>query len=108
MEIDFIKRSKLSKITFWETIKSIEILNFLKKHNVRLDQNFSVIVKQGPGSFSGIRTSLAVDKGLEISKNMRLYGYKDTDLRAFDKENRYKLLDKNLKEKKLIKPIYLS
>ncbi len=85
-----------------------EIMEFINMHQVKLDKNFSVIVNQGPGSFSGIRTSLAVAKGLEISKNIRLYGYKDTDLRAFDKENIYKLLDKNLKEKKLIKPIYLS
>ena len=83
-------------------------MEFINMHQVKLDKNFSVIVNQGPGSFSGIRTSLAVAKGLEISKNIRLYGYKDTDLRAFDKENIYKLLDKNLKEKKLIKPIYLS
>ncbi len=85
-----------------------EIMEFINMHQVKLDKNFSVIVNQGPGSFAGIRTSLAVAKGLEISKNIRLYGYKDTDLRAFDKENIYKLLDKNLKEKKLIKPIYLS
>ena len=85
-----------------------EIMEFINMHQVKLDKNFSVIVNQGPGSFSGIRTSLAVAKGLEISKNIRLYGYEDTDLRAFDKENIYKLLDKNLKEKKLIKPIYLS
>ena len=85
-----------------------EIMEFINMHQVKLDKNFSVIVNQGPGSFSGLRTSLAVAKGLEISKNIRLYGYKDTDLRAFDKENIYKLLDKNLKEKKLIKPIYLS
>ena len=45
-----------------------EIYNFLKKHNVILDKNFSVLVNQGPGSFSGIRIALAVAKGLEISK----------------------------------------
>ena len=44
------------------------ILDFLKKHKVQLDTNFSVIINLGPGSFSGIRISLAVAKGLEISK----------------------------------------
>ena len=52
-----------------------------------LDETFSVIVNQGPGSFSGIRMSLAVAKGLEISKKVKLYGYIDTDLNVFDKEN---------------------
>ena len=85
-----------------------EILNFLKIHGVKLDKSFSVIVNQGPGSFSGIRTSLAIAKGLEISTNIQIYGYNNTDLQVFDQENIEKLLDKKLIEKKLIKPIYLS
>ena len=75
---------------------------------MKLDKSFSVIVNQGPGSFSGIRTSLAIAKGLEISTNIKIYGYKNTDLKVFDQENIEKLLDKKLIEKKLIKPIYLS
>ena len=84
------------------------ILDFLKKHNVQLDTNFSVIINQGPGSFSGIRISLAVAKGLEISKKIKLYGYKANDLQTFDQENIEKMLNKKLIEKKLIKPVYLS
>ena len=78
------------------------------QEKVILDEFFSVIVNLGPGSFSRIRTSLAIAKGLEISKNVQLYGYKDTDLKEFDEENVEKLLKKYLIEKKLIKPIYLS
>ena len=48
-----------------------EILNFLDKHKAKLNENFSVIVNQGPGSFSGIRIALAVAKGLEISKKVK-------------------------------------
>ena len=85
-----------------------EIMNFLKSHNAKIDDNFSVIVNQGPGSFSGIRISLAVAKGLEISKKVQLYGYNNEDLREFNQENINKLLKSKLLEKKLIKPIYLS
>ena len=85
-----------------------EIINFLKTHNAKIDDNFSVIVNQGPGSFSGIRISLAVAKGLEISKKVRLYGYNNEDLREFNQENINELLKSKLLEKKLIKPIYLS
>ena len=85
-----------------------EIYTFLKKHNVILDKNFSVLVNQGPGSFSGIRIALAVAKGLEISKKIKLYGFKSNDLRVFNVENIEQLLKKDLIEKKLIKPIYLS
>tara|TARA_B100000683_G_C12017343_1_gene360526 strand:+ start:120 stop:503 length:384 start_codon:yes stop_codon:yes gene_type:complete len=84
------------------------IYNFLNKHNVQLNERFSVIVNQGPGSFSGIRIALAVAKGLEISKKIRLFGYNDADLKVFDQKNIEKLLINNLIEKKLIKPIYLS
>ena len=42
----------------------LEIFKFFKKHNANPDKNFSVIINQGPGSFSGIRISLAVAKGL--------------------------------------------
>ena len=87
---------------------ALEIFKFLKKHKVNPDKNFSVIINQGPGSFSGIRISLAVAKGLEISKSIKLYGYKANDLKVFDQKNIDKLLSKNLVEKKLIKPIYLS
>ena len=86
----------------------LEVINFLKTHKAKIDDNFSVIVNQGPGSFSGIRISLAVAKGLEISKKVQLYGYNNEDLREFNQENINKLLKSKLLEKKLIKPIYLS
>ena len=85
-----------------------EIFYLLDINKVSLDENFSVIINLGPGSFSGIRIALAVAKGLEIAKKVRLFGYKNKDLKRFDQENVEKLLKKNLIEKKLIKPIYLS
>ena len=85
-----------------------EILDFLNVHNAVLDKTFSVIINQGPGSFSSIRISLAVAKGLIISRNIKLYGYKDIDLKQFNQENIEILLREKLVEKKLIKPIYLS
>ena len=84
------------------------IQNFLKNHKVILDEKFSIIVNQGPGSFSGIRMSLAIAKGLVISKKIRLYGYKDEDLLEFNLKNIEELMKKKLIENKLIKPIYLS
>ncbi len=85
-----------------------EISNFLKSHNLQMDEKFSVIVNQGPGSFSGVRISLAVAKGLKISKKVKLYGYKNNDLKLFNQVNIENLFKKNLIEKKLIKPIYIS
>ena len=85
-----------------------EILEFLKTHKVKLNQNFCVIVNQGPGSFSGVRIALAVAKGLEISTKVKVFGFRNSDLKQFDQENIEKLFNGKLIEKKLIKPIYLS
>ncbi len=84
------------------------ILNVLNSYSVQLDENFTVIVNQGPGSFSSIRISLSVARGLEISKKVKIFGYKNEDLREFNQENIEKLLINKLIEKNLIKPIYLS
>ena len=86
----------------------LDIYNFLNNHKAILNEEFSIIVNQGPGSFSGTRISLAVAKGLVIAKKTRLYGYKSSDLIKFDQENIEEMFKKKLIEKKLIKPIYLS
>ena len=85
-----------------------EIYDFINTHDIKLDNRFSVIVNQGPGSFSSIRASLAVAKGLVVSKNVTLYSYNSLKLRVFDLKNIERLIDQNLYEKKLIKPLYLS
>ena len=84
------------------------ILNLVKKYKVNIDNKFSIIVNIGPGSFSSIRTSLSVAKGMKISKNIYLYGFKNSDLKQFDLANIELLISKNLIQNKLIKPIYLS
>jgi tRNA A37 threonylcarbamoyladenosine modification protein TsaB len=62
----------------------------------------------GPGSFSGIRISLSIAKGIKISKGAQIFGYKDSQLAKFDLKNIEILIEKNLLENKLIKPIYIS
>ena len=86
----------------------LTILNFLKKHKVNIGGNFSILVNSGPGSFSSIRVALAVAKGIKISTNIQLYGFKNSDLHQFSLLNIEILINKNLIEKKLIKPLYLS
>jgi len=59
------------------------ILNLVKKYKVNINNNFSILVNKGPGSFSSIRVSLAIARGIKISKKINLYGYKNTDLGQF-------------------------
>ena len=84
------------------------ILNMIKKHKVNLCKNFSVLVNNGPGSFSSTRVSLAVAQGIKISKKINLFGYKNSDLGQFNLANIELLIKKKLLQKNLIKPIYLS
>ena len=84
------------------------ILNLLKKYKVNLDNKFSIIVNIGPGSFSSIRSSLSVVKGIKISKNINIYGFKNSDLKQFNLANIELLIGRDLIQNKLIKPMYIS
>ena len=84
------------------------ILNLTNKHKANIDKNFSILINNGPGSFSTIRAALSIAKGIKISNNVKLFGFKDEDLSEFTLENIEVLINKNLIEKKLINPIYLS
>ena len=86
----------------------ISILNLIKKHKVNFDNTFSILVNNGPGSFSSIRISLAIAKGIKISKNVQIFGFKNYDLPQFSLGNIEVLIKENLLEKNLIKPLYLS
>ena len=86
----------------------LSILNLVKKYKVNIHSKFSILVNNGPGSFSSIRTSLSVSKGIKISKKINLFGFKNSDLGQFSLANIELLIKKNLIEKNLIKPLYLS
>ena len=51
------------------------ILLILKENKVKIDSSFSIIINVGPGSFSSIRISLSVAKGIGIVKKTKLYSY---------------------------------
>jgi tRNA threonylcarbamoyl adenosine modification protein YeaZ len=51
------------------------ILVFLNTNNLSFEDISSIFVNQGPGSFSGLRGSLSIAKGICISKNLNLFGY---------------------------------
>jgi len=86
----------------------LTILNLIKKHKVNFNANFSILVNFGPGSFSSMRASLAIAKGIQLSKKINLFGFRDSDLDEFNLANIELLINKGLLEKNLIKPIYLS
>ena len=103
----FIKKLQTNIIRSNDTLVN-NIFEFLKQKKAVIDKNFSIIVNVGPGSFSGIRISIAVAKGIKISKGSKLYGYKDQDLANFNAKNIKLLIKNKLIQNNLIKPVYLS
>ena len=86
----------------------ISILNLVKKYKVNFNTSFTILVNFGPGSFSSMRVSLAVAKGIKLSKKINLFGFKNSDLGQFSLANIELLIKKDLIQKNLIKPLYLS
>ena len=46
-----------------------QILDFFAVNNLKFDDIAKIFVNQGPGNFSGLRASLAIAKGISLSKN---------------------------------------
>ena len=80
----------------------------MKNDKVIIDDNFTILVNVGPGSFSKLRSSIAVAKGMSLSKKIKLFGFKNSDLGQFNLGNIELLIKKKLLQKNLINPIYLS
>ena len=89
----------------------ILINDFLKSNELNIGDISRLYVNRGPGSFAGIRNSLAVVKGIYVAKKIDYYcfSFDDFDVSNKDKhENVPSLCDKLKVKKNLINPIYLS
>ena len=90
---------------------TILINDFLKKNDLNISKISKLYVNRGPGSFAGIRNSLAVVKAIYVAKKIDYYCFSFND---FDKlkDNRYEnipnLCDRLKIKKNLINPIYIS
>ena len=82
------------------------IIKFLKKHKAKLSSKYSIIVNMGPGSYSSIRISLSVAKGIQIVLGSKLYGYKNNQLSEFKLENIEILIKNKQLKNKMVNPIY--
>ena len=98
-----------SKINFEKLM--ILINDFLKINFFSLDKIDDIYVNRGPGSFAGIRNSLATIKALYLTKKINYYCFSFEDFKGFEdvkQEDVPNLCEKFKIKKNLINPIYLS
>ena len=87
---------------------TILLFNFLKENNMKISKIDNILVNQGPGKFSGIRSSIALAKALSITNKLNLYGFNSQQIELKDYKKVLSLLKKGILKKNLIKPNYLS
>ena len=89
----------------------ILINDFLKTNSFSLDHIDVIYVNRGPGSFAGIRNSLATIKALFLTKKISYYCFSFEDFKEPEVINYVdvpQLCEKYKIKKNLINPIYLS
>ena len=98
-----------SKINFEKLM--ILINEFLNKNKSTLDKVSTIYVNRGPGSFAGIRNSLATIKALFLTKKIDYYCFSFDDFEGLDEikyEDVPNLCEQFKIKKNFINPIYLS
>ena len=89
---------------------TILINDFLKKYDLKINEISKLYVNRGPGSFAGIRNSLAIVKAIYFVKKIDYYCYSFGDFgKSYNNkhENIPNLCDKLKIKKNLINPIYI-
>ena len=84
------------------------LFDFLKENKININEINNIFVNQGPGKFSGIRTSISTVKALSLTNKLNLYGF---DSKHVNDQNYDKIIDlfnKGILIKNLIKPQYSS
>ena len=75
------------------------IFNFVKKNNISLSKIDNILINQGPGKFTSIRSAISIVKALKVSNNVNIYGYYSSQII----DNNYDILLELLKGGRLTK-----
>ena len=85
---------------------TILLLKFLDNYHLNIKNINNIFVNQGPGSFSGIRASLAAAKGISFANEIDLYSFNTDQVINENYVEIIELFNKGLLIKNLIKPQY--
>ena len=84
------------------------LFRFLQKNNIRIGDIKNIFINQGPGKFSGIRTSISAAKALSFTNKLNLYGFNSEYVKNQNYDKIIDLFNKGHLIKNLIKPQYSS
>ena len=84
------------------------LFNFLGENSIKAEEINNIFINQGPGKFSGIRSSIAVAKALNFTNESSIYGFDAQDAKDQKYDKILDLFNKGLLTKNLIKPHYSS
>ena len=70
----------LQKDNHSNDILMLEILSLFKKNKRKIDNISKIFVNLGPGSFSGIRGSIATSQGISLALKIHVFGYSSFQL----------------------------
>ena len=96
-----------SKINYEKLM--ILISEFLKIQKINLEDISQIYINRGPGSFAGIRNSIAIVKAIFLAKKIDYYCFSFSDFENQNDINYENIPDLCVKfniKKNLIKPIY--
>ena len=85
---------------------TILLSKFLDNYHLNIKNINNIFVNQGPGSFSGIRASLAAAKGISFANEIDLYSFNTDQVINENYVEIIELFNKGLLIKNLIKPQY--
>jgi len=84
------------------------LFDFLKENKINIKEINNIFVNQGPGKFSGIRTSISAAKALSFTNKLNLYEFNSEYVRNQNYDKIIDLFNKGLLIKNLIKLQYSS
>ncbi len=96
-DTEYINNNNNCRENFDKFVKII--FNFLEKNNINLSEIDNILINQGPGKYTSIRSAISIAKALKISNKVNIYGYYSSQII----DNNYDILLNLLKEGRLTK-----
>tara|TARA_B100001250_G_scaffold359945_1_gene337134 strand:- start:2390 stop:2767 length:378 start_codon:yes stop_codon:yes gene_type:complete len=85
---------------------TVLLFDFLNKNKINIKEVDNLFINQGPGKFSGIRTSISVAKALSLNNKLNLYGFNSHHVKNQNYDKIIDLFKKGVLIKNLIKLKY--